>query len=285
VSFAFGGGLAGTSRAASFEREAGLREREDRNLLYVALTRARFGVVVTGTRGRTTPASSWWAMLDGCGPPPDELAQAAPVAGAVAAREPFALRLLELPRLDVGAPRDPGEAVSERDADGAPAGLLATELGHALHRALELLPAGADEATALAALHAYALDDAQRRTALARARAVLALEALRPAFEPASPSASEFEIVDADGEVRRIDRIARVGDEAWIVDYKWSVDAERRPAYREQLAGYRALVAQLEPPPLGAVRRVRTVLVDATAGRVEFDVDLGAGSEGPRAGD
>jgi ATP-dependent helicase/nuclease subunit A len=283
LSFALGGALGGVSREKSFEREDELREREDRNLLYVALTRARFGVVVTGARGRGANASGWWSMLDGCEPPPDAHAQ--PDAPARDADAPFALCLLELPRLGVGAQRDPGGAHGERDADGSPAGLLATELGHALHRALELLPAGADEATVLAALHAFALDDAQRRAAFAKARAVLGLASLSPAFDASAHAASEFEIVDADGEVRRIDRIARVGDEAWIVDYKWSVDASRRAAYREQLAVYRALYVQLEPPPLGAARRVRTVLVDASAGRVEFDVDLGAVSERPSAAD
>ncbi len=286
LSFVLGGGLAGSARTGIFERERELREREDRNLLYVALTRAKLGVIVTGTLGRTMPAQSWWTMLDGCGPPPQALAGAG--AGALPlsdADAPFPMRLLELPRLRVGAPRDPAEAIAERDADGAPAGLLATELGHALHRALELLPAGAGDAEVLAALHAFALHAPQRHAALAKARAVLALPALRPVFDPAARSACEFEIVDADGEVRRIDRIARVGDEAWIVDYKWSVDAARRPAYREQLAGYRALFLRLEPAPLGPVRRVRTVLVDASAGRVELDVDLGPACDRPSAGD
>jgi ATP-dependent helicase/nuclease subunit A len=274
LSFVLGGGLAGVARADIFERERGLREREDRNLLYVALTRAKLGVIVTGTLGRSMPAQSWWTMLEGCGPPPEALAGAGRAAPAPSdADAPFPIRLLDLPRLRVGAARDPGEALVERDADGAPAGLLATELGHALHRALELLPAGVDDASVLAALHAFALEGPQRRAALAMAHAVLGLPALRPAFDPGARAASEFEIVDADGEARRIDRIARVGDEAWIVDFKWSVDAARRPAYRAQLAGYRALYLQLDASPLGPVRRVRTVLVDASAGRVEFDVD------------
>ncbi|MFZ4756712.1 MAG: PD-(D/E)XK nuclease family protein [Burkholderiaceae bacterium] len=166
--------------------------------------------------------------------------------------------------------------MDERDAHGAPAGLLATELGHALHRALELLPDGADVRDVEAALHAFALDDAQRRAAIERARAVLALPELAPAFDPGAASACEFEILDAAGEARRIDRLARVGDETWILDWKWSVDAARRPDYVAQLAGYRALLEALQPPPLGPWRRLRTVLVDATARRVSFDVDLAA---------
>jgi hypothetical protein len=154
-----------------------------------------------------------------------------------------------------------------------------------MHRALELLPAGVDEDTVLAALHAFALDASQRRAALARARAVMALAPLAPAFDPGAPSACEFEILDAAGESRRIDRLVRVGDETWVIDYKWSVDATRRPDYLVQLAGYRALVAGLEPAPLGAASRIRTVLIDAAAGRVEFDVDLGKGDRGAMPGD
>ncbi len=278
VSFVLQGSRPGRARRDSFAREQDLREREDRNLLYVALTRARRGVVVSGTRSRNAPRTSWYTALDGVGPPPASAADACPAAAAVppATDAPgvFEMRLLDLPRLDVGTLRDPGETSGERDADGAPAGLLATELGHALHRALELLPAGLHEAEVLAALHAYALDDAQRRLALARARSVLALAPLAAAFDPARPAASEFEILDADGNARRIDRLARVDDETWILDYKWSVDALRRPAYCEQLGAYRALVDAMSPPPLGPARRLRTVLVDATAGRVEFDVDL-----------
>jgi ATP-dependent helicase/nuclease subunit A len=280
VSFHLGSALVGLARADSFAREALLREREDRNLLYVALTRARIGLVVSGTRHRQSPKVSWYTVLDGVEPPPSGDAPTPPADDSAASGEHFELSLLHLPRLDVGTRRDPTDGADERDRDGRPAGLVATGLGHALHRSLELLPAGADEATVLAALHAYALDAGQRRAALARACDVLAHAALRPAFDPAAPSACEFEVVDADGEVRRIDRLARVGDELWVIDYKWSVDAQRRPAYVEQLAAYRALVAALEPAPLGAVRRVRTVLVDAGAGRVEFDVDLLADRDG-----
>lgn len=279
VSFHFGARFAGRARAEGFEREAALREREDRNLLYVALTRAKTGVIVSGTRHAQSPQTSWYTFLDGVEPPPAADPPAAPARDAASPGR-FEMALLQLPRLDVGTRRDPGEGDEARDRDARPAGLIATEHGHALHRALELLSAQADEPTVLAALHAFALDGAQRRAALARARAVLALAALGPAFDPSAPALSEFEVVDPEGELRRIDRLARVGDALWVIDYKWSVDARRRPAYVAQLAAYRALVEALAPAPLGPVRHLRTVLVDALAGRVEFDVDLGPGPDG-----
>jgi ATP-dependent exoDNAse (exonuclease V) beta subunit len=270
LSFVLDSTLVGCARRESFDRDAALREMEDRNLLYVALTRARHGVVVSGSKSRTAPASSWYTDLDGVDPPPgwvaDGTARTAGVA-ACAPGAPFELRLLDLPRLDIGTRREPAEG-----DDGA---TLATDLGHAMHRALELLPEGHGETAVLAALHAFALDDGQRRSALARARTVLAMPTLAPVFDPAAPAASELEILDAQGAARRIDRLVRVGDETWIVDYKWSVGPDRLPEYREQMALYRSLVARLEPPPFGATGAVRTLLVDAAAGLVAFDVDLG----------
>ncbi|MEI6546649.1 MAG: hypothetical protein WCN85_06480, partial [Burkholderiales bacterium] len=111
------------------------------------------------------------------------------------------------------------------------------------------------------------------RSALAKARRVLALPALAPAWR-IDRSVSELEILDANGQLRRLDRLARVDDSLWIIDYKWSVDAERRAGYIAQLADYRLLVGQLQPAPFNAPGPVRTVLVDASAGKVEFDVDL-----------
>jgi ATP-dependent exoDNAse (exonuclease V) beta subunit len=281
LSFVLDASLVGRSRQESFDRDADLREREDRNLLYVALTRARHGVIVSGSRSRNAPAESWYTMLDGVEPPPgwrpDDAGEVQdPSADRVAdpRHEPFALRLLELPRMDVGMRRDPGPA------GGDEAGTtLAIELGHALHRALELLPAGHGDGAVLAALHAFALDAPQRLAALRRARAVLEMPVLAPVFDPDAPASCELEILDAQGELRRIDRLVRVGDETWIVDYKWSIGDDRLPEYREQMATYRALVSQLEPRPFGAGGAVRTLLVDATAGRVLHDPDLGRGSQ------
>jgi hypothetical protein len=187
----------------------------------------------------------------------------------------FALRLPDLYRLDIGQRRG-----SEEDPSGADSASneLATELGKALHRALELLPGstgwpGLDEDAVLEALQAFELDDRQRRSALVQARRVLALPALAPAWR-GDRAATELEILDAQGQARRIDRLARVDDELWIIDYKWSVSAEWRAEYIAQLADYRLLVGQLQPAPFNTPGPVRTVLVDAAAGTVEFDVDL-----------
>jgi len=280
LSFLFNAGLRGSSRERSLARDNDLREIEDRNLLYVALTRARRGVIVSGTQTSRSPSQSWYTLLDGVDPPvPDDPRDApAGLAGdTFESADRFVLRLPDLYRLDIGQRRGFADSGAE-PATSEPATELATELGRALHRALELLPAsvgwpGLDEDAVLEALQAFALDEAQRHSALRQARRVLMLPELAPVWQ-GDRAACELEILDAQGKARRIDRLARVDDSLWIIDYKWSVDAERRADYIEQLAGYRLLVGQLEPGPFNAPGPLRTVLVDAAAGTVEFDVDL-----------
>lgn len=281
LSFLFNAGLRGSSREQSLARDNELRELEDRNLLYVALTRARRGVIVSGALAPRSPSQSWYTILDGvdapelAAPPDHDPVDPADPADPGADAAAFVLRLPDLYRLDIGQRRASGE---DGVGTGSATSELATELGKALHRALELLPGsigwpGLDEDAVLEALQAFELDDKQRRSALGQARRVLALPALAPAWR-SDRSVSEFEILDANGQLRRLDRLALVDDSLWIIDYKWSVDAERRVDYAAQLADYRLLIGQLEPAPFNAPGPVRTVLVDATAGKVEFDVDL-----------
>ena len=280
LSFLFNAGLRGSSRERSLARDNDLREIEDRNLLYVALTRARRGVIVSGTQSSRSPSQSWYTILDGVDPPVPDDPRDAPAALAgdtFETADRFVLRLPDLYRLDIGQRRGLADSGGE-PATIEPASELATELGRALHRALELLPAsvgwpGLDEDAVLEALQAFALDEAQRRSALRQARRVLMLPELAPVWH-GDRTACELEILDAQGQARRIDRLARVDDSLWIIDYKWSVDADRRADYIEQLAGYRLLVGQLEPRPFNAPGPLRTVLVDAAAATVEFDVDL-----------
>ena len=280
LSFLFNAGLRGSSRERSLARDNDLRELEDRNLLYVALTRARRGVIVSGTQTSRSPSQSWYTILDRVDPPVSDDPRDAPaeLAGdTFETADTFSLRLPDLYRLDIGQRRGVGDSGAE-PATTEPAAALATELGRALHRALELLPAslgwpGLDEDAVLEALQGFALDEAQRRSALRQARHVLMLPELAPVWH-ADRAACELEILDAQGQARRIDRLARVDDSLWIIDYKWSVDPGRRADYIGQLASYRLLVGQLEPRPFNAPGPVRTVLVDAAAATVEFDVDL-----------
>ena len=272
VFFDFGSKHAGPSIQDALEGERALRDRELSNLLYVALTRARYGVILSGTQPRNAPSESWYKTLDPAGPPaelPDAPPNPAPEADA-----DFEWPLLRLSPLNVGqrvrlnaSPRESGETGSADER-------LATELGRALHRALEWLAKGIDDHTVRAALEGFDLKPAQLDRAFALAQQVRSQPALAPAFARDAPACDEFEVMNSAGALRRLDRLVKVGDGLWIIDYKWSVDAERLPGYCAQLAEYRALVTALPQPPWDATGPVCTVLVDAVNSAIHFDLDL-----------
>jgi ATP-dependent helicase/nuclease subunit A len=276
VSFVQGKDAAQGVRRERLAREEELRAKEECNLLYVALTRARYGVIVSGVQRKRVAGRTWYTTLAGVPEPPSEVLALGMGKEASSSESDgvFMLRCLDLPPLGVGRLEHVVSVAPIEDAWSHAAGeALALEFGHALHRALELWPEGHDRDTVRAALQVFNLNDAQRDAALQHAEAVLCHPALLPAFAPETPAWSEFEVFDGQGQLRRIDRLAQVEDALWIIDYKWSVAPSRHAAYAAQLAEYRALIEGLKVMPWGPVHRVRTVLVDAKAGRVDFDVD------------
>jgi ATP-dependent helicase/nuclease subunit A len=89
----------------------------------------------------------------------------------------------------------------------------------------------------------------------AAARALLAQPHLARFFDPAQfvRAHNELALLDGSGRVQRIDRVVEFGDAVWLIDYKTGddsrglSDAELAERHRTQLAGYRALLADLYP--------------------------------------
>ncbi|MGE0801798.1 MAG: UvrD-helicase domain-containing protein [Lautropia sp.] len=304
-------------------RDEELAAVEEWNLLYVAATRARRGLIVSAAPVRTTAsAQSWYPRFERLPEPPGDwfapalavaeaadadavatanaenagaaaTANAADAAGRASAatageRGLGGLRGLRLAALPVGervapaAGAGPGIAgtvapdrVTDPDSGGDADDSLRLAAGTALHRALELTARGIAPERIAAAIAAAGLPAPLAARALALAARVRGLPALAGAFDPAC-GRDEFELFDAAGQLQRLDRLARVGDALWIIDYKWSVTPRWRAGYIAQLDGYRAAVAALPRLPAWAAgarpaTAIRTVLVDASAGRVEFD--------------
>ena len=265
------------------QRERELAEIEDWNLLYVAATRARLGLIVSVAPRRNSPADTWYDRLSAIpvrGPSASQGSVAA--SGPAGDLEPGgeAVRSLRLPFLPIGErladQRSTGPA-GPSPIDDPRAGDATTRLkaGTALHRALELMSTGLDDARVEVVIALEGLGPALAARALALAHRVRALPALLPAFADGA-GRDEFELFDADGRLLRIDRLARVGGAVWIIDYKWSIAPAERAGYLVQLDGYRAAIAGLAQWPAwleqgGRAAALRTVLVDATAGQVEFD--------------
>ena len=257
------------------EREAAEDAREEANLLYVALTRARQLLYVSGTCAKGFD-QSWYAALarlfagDPQGPEsplvvaesgtPAPAAGPAPAAPAGPEPDPRLARPLPAPplRLLELAPSRAAEetAVAPGDEDGRLHGIL-------VHRLLEYLAGGGDPAGGPPAAAAAALEldpgDPLLAAAWDEARAVAADPRLAHLFrsEPWEGAWSEVPLQYLDGDGRLVhgvvDRLLLAPDRVLVVDYKSHRQArpdnldELGAAYAEQLRLYAEGARRLWP--------------------------------------
>lgn len=223
----------GAAREDWFQEEADLAQRESDNLLYVALTRAAQGLIVSGDAAK----NAWLARVDAAwqnlGLPAD-----LPPAAAEAT-SPAAVPV----RIDAPAV---GQRVAPPAASPAAAG------GELFHACLEAhAPPGAPRD--LSALAARLGLEAELDATEAAARALLAQPQLAHLFDPARyrHAHNEWALLDADGRLQRLDRVVEFDDAVWLIDYKTGddsralSDAQLIERHRAQLTGYRILLAEL----------------------------------------
>ncbi len=229
----------GTRRAALIEAEAAFAAREELNLLYVAMTRARqfffaSGIVAERSKGKT----SFWERIEAT---LDALGSGAGVHGEVPA-------LVEAPPQEVvqsvtTAQQQPLAFSPEgRRREAAGAGMA---YGTRLHAALDWLSSGGDAGRSPQGIPAP--DWPAFRNA---ARAILDAPQLQAFFDPARylRALNEAEFALPDGSVGRIDRLVELTDGFWVLDYKSGRrDAALVEAYRTQMESYRAAVMALYP--------------------------------------
>jgi ATP-dependent helicase/nuclease subunit A len=230
-----GGDSRDEPRAAWFADDDAQRAQEDWNLLYVAATRARQVLLVAGSASGKAGATdhSWYSRLQAaqelsCAPAGEQ------TAAAVEARR--MVRDFRPEPLPTGS-RIAAAALSEAQRQGL-----------AWHALLEQG----------AAADAGAIARANELTPGQRTAAVDAAERVRrrlPQFFCAGALA-ELELVAADGELLRVDRLVELDDCLWIVDFKWRLtDAERGP-YEAQVRRYADVLCAIrkdKPVRLGLV--------------------------------
>ncbi len=232
----------GAWREHWFNEEAELAQRESDNLLYVALTRAEQGLIVSGDAAKNTwlqRVEAAWREMD----LPSDLPPAA---------------TSEQPPLSAPLPHMLAPAIGQRLAPVAANPAAAS--GELFHACLEHhAPPGID---ALGGTPRDLPALAQRlnlATELARieseARALLAQPHLARFFDPAQyqRAHNELTLLDASGRTQRLDRVVEFDDAVWLIDYKTGGDScavnetlliER---HQPQLAGYQTLLAALYP--------------------------------------
>ncbi|MEN3363966.1 MAG: ATP-dependent helicase/nuclease subunit, partial [Burkholderiales bacterium] len=230
----------GIARDALFEAEEAFKMQEDWNLLYVAATRAKEMLIVSGvagTRGALPDGAiegSWYHRLQLV--PERSVDDAAPATTGIAAREEAAFTLpIFMPPLLAPASVNNGVKFHNNAIDE----------GIALHAVLErvtqshIWPVRIPETELLARWLGcpYSLAAVAREQALT----ILSRPELERFFNPSHYRVARNEMeVMVDGELLRFDRAVIFEDEVWILDYKRDVLESERADYRAQLARYQA---------------------------------------------
>ncbi len=232
----------GPGRDALFAQNQAQAERERLNLLYVAMTRARQALFVSGLGEAEGDGANWLGMacaalqraeMDGLSQMEwlDMRESGLQAAITTAAQPEF--RLAPLP------------AIGNRIEPAGPE----AEFGIRVHAWLEGLCAGVPRDTLLANLSG---DSAEARRVETAALNIHAIAELAPAFDPNRHlrAFNELEFLDSSGRIARIDRLVEFESETWVLDYKTGGLAEPDLAQRalphlEQMAGYRAAAQNL----------------------------------------
>lgn len=75
---------------------------------------------------------------------------------------------------------------------------------------------------------------------------------------------AEMDLVTADGELLRVDRLVEHDDALWIIDFKWRVTDVDRPLYEAQVRRYAGVLCEIRSD-----KRIRMGLVAADGTLIE----------------
>ena len=203
----------GEKRLRYFDENALQAEREDENLLYVAMTRAVHALFVSGSPGRSE--KSWYRRIAEAATDPGIFAPMEPEKPVEPVREmdhPLPIRPVPAGKREVSTPE--------------------MRYGTRLHAALQ-----------------YGLTGREDESVARDAKSILESPLLRKFFDPQCHvrAMNEVAYVSESGEIRRIDRLVEFEEEIWILDYK---TGEMRPIYRDQLQEYRTAMQSVFRKPV-----------------------------------
>jgi ATP-dependent helicase/nuclease subunit A len=258
-----------------FDAEAQLERREDLNLLYVAMTRARQALIVSGSESTRKSEESWHSKLlravqvDPSLPISANLLSSSHFKGAVSVESnPIPTPALPLKgREIVDAIIPTGKRTSQRQTE-------AQRHGIRLHALLEWIAPPAPVLDRAWLQDRLEVDDADFDALWQDALHLTQALHLQRFFDPACyvNAWKEVPYRTAAGESRRLDRLVEFEDSVWILDFKFAERAEegnlavRAAPYLGQMREYRVAMEGVFAP-----KRVRAVLVFGNG--LVFEVD------------
>jgi ATP-dependent helicase/nuclease subunit A len=243
-----------TAQQAIVDKEKELAEREELNLLYVAMTRAQQAFIVSGAEIRDRKPGSWYekvraatlAASGGSGDASSVAAHGSDLSASQSARSG------KPPSRDVPVPIDPrlGTAVPTGTRHDPVTGRGAVYGTH-FHALMERLTgAGSPERSVVQ--RELGLGDHEFVPLWDQARGLLGRAALARFFDSRQHrrALNEVSYVAESGEVRRIDRLVEFESEVWVLDYKTGespADTLLADQYRTQIGEYCAAVRAVYP--------------------------------------
>lgn len=252
----------GAARQPMFDAEAAAAKREELNLLYVAITRARQVFIASGIENARAKDGTPHRLLA--------------VALGKLGGESASVWGDELPIMErASTEQHAAQPVRTRTSASLPAvGERRTKPGAAerfgilLHALLEKRTEGAmseraDERWWIA----LGFDDSEYRRVLPVAERLLAAPHLQRFFDPAKyrRAWNELDLTAGDGGLLRLDRLVELDSGFWVIDYKSSgSDTARLADYRAQVGAYCRVVAGVFPG-----RSVQGALVFADGSVIE----------------
>ncbi|MEI7611397.1 MAG: UvrD-helicase domain-containing protein [Betaproteobacteria bacterium] len=249
----------GRARQPLFDAESVAAKREELNLLYVAITRARQVFIASGCENAREKGNTPYRLLE---------AALEKLGGGLAYGS-------ELPR------GEPSSSVKPRTADTVANALLppigerrlppdaAERFGILLHAVLDRRSRGN---MADGGWKALGFDEHEVSRVLPIAERLLSAPALQRFFDHRQylRAWNEVDLTSGDGRLQRIDRLVEFAEGFWVLDYKSSGGAtERLDEYRAQISDYCQTVASVFPG-----RPVRGALVFADATVVEVSKNI-----------
>lgn len=250
----------GAARDTLFAAEEEFKRQEDWNLLYVAITRAKKMLIVSGVAGARgtlddgTVEGSWYYRMQKAVPQYEfqQVQERAVDATQVASADEFSIPVFDPPALP------PRQDTTEREVHTS-----AIDEGIALHALLERLtqasvwPVHVPDATQVARW--LRCTNAIAATVREKAMHILSQPHLEAFFNPTHfrSAHNEMEVMSGN-ESMRFDRAVVCEDVVWILDYKRDLLDSERAAYQEQLLRYRNMAQQVFPG-----KSVRTALITA----------------------
>lgn len=221
----------GKKRAPLFEQDAAQQAREEMNLLYVAMTRAKQALIVSGNskgedKEQNKKSPSWYDRI-----------------AAAVTELPNPLSAKANAELSEGQ----GRGADARDVALPP--LVATgkraerstlqqQRGIWLHALLQSLSDGAADKNQLK--QRLAIPSSEIESLWQQAQCLLTAPQLSRFFDAQQyrSACNEMSYINEKGELKRLDRLVEFADEIWVLDYKMG-DSNDPLRYRAQMMGYR----------------------------------------------